>query len=98
VEELAVPEVAKRALGTDPRLKLDAFKDVIAEPSAVITFALKFPEASRATIVEAPFDEEAVVRALLIVPVLITDALIPVTGMLIFAEPLKDVAVPVTPS
>jgi hypothetical protein len=56
----------------------------------VIAFAVKFPEASRATIVEAPLAEAAVVRALSKVPVVIDEAL-----MAVRAEPLPVNEVPV---
>ena len=44
--------------------------------AAVIVLALKLPEASRATIVDAPFEDEADVRALSKVPELMFEALI----------------------
>jgi hypothetical protein len=47
---------------------------------AVTVFALKFPEASRATIVLAPLELEAVVLAFARVPELILDALIEVSA------------------
>jgi hypothetical protein len=58
VELLAVPE-ASRAVGTVPADKLEAFNDVSPEPAPVTVvnvpvLAVKLPEASRATIVEAP--------------------------------------------
>jgi hypothetical protein len=65
--------------------------------SAVIVFAVKFPLASRVTIVDAPFEELAVVRAFAIVPAEMTDAFIAVTLIVMFADPLNEVAVPVTP-
>jgi hypothetical protein len=57
---------------------LAAFIDVIEEPLAVITLAEKSPLASRKTIVEAPLEDEAVVRALAIVPLEMLEALIDV--------------------
>ena len=77
VDEFAVPD-ARRAVATVPLLIFEAFTDVIEEPFAVITFALKFPEASLATIVDAPFEDEAVVRALSNDPDEMLEALIPV--------------------
>jgi hypothetical protein len=65
--------------------------------SAVIVFAEKFPLASRATMVDAPFEELAVVRALARVPAEITEAFMAVALMEMLAEPLNEVAVPVTP-
>jgi hypothetical protein len=62
------------ALATVPVVIDVPFKAVKAEPLAVITFAVKLPEPSRATIVEAPLDEEAVVLALSIVPADILEA------------------------
>jgi hypothetical protein len=81
---------------------LDMFEALIAEIAeplpdkaplkvvAVIVLALKLPPASRATIVEAPLAEAAVVLALSIVPVVIAEALIAV-----IAEPLPEKEVPV---
>jgi predicted dinucleotide-binding enzyme len=71
------------ALASVPEAILDALIDVRAAPLpdievVVIAFAVKFPEASRATIVEAPLAEAAVVRAFAIVPALILEALIEV--------------------
>jgi hypothetical protein len=66
------------ALAKVPVDILEALIAVRAEPLAVITLAVKLPDASRATIVEAPFVEAAVVRALANVPVDILDALIAV--------------------
>jgi hypothetical protein len=72
---LAVPE-PNRAVATVPADKLDAFSEVSPEPAPVTvvnvpTLAVKLPEASRATIVEAPLAEAAVVLALATVPVVI---------------------------
>jgi hypothetical protein len=57
---------------------------------AVIVAAVKFPLASRATIVEAPLAEAAVVRALAIVPVDILEAL---SAVIEAPEPVNVVAV-----
>ena len=92
-----------RAFAIVPVEMLEAFRAVNPDPSpltdeTVIAPAENSPEAPRATIVLAPLELEAVVRAFAIVPVLITEALIAVTGIDIFVLPLKLVAVPVTPS
>lgn len=80
-----VPEIAGNvagnlASGTVPEARLEAFNDVTPEPAPVIVvnvpvLAVKLPEASRATIVEAPLAEAAVVLALSKVPVVMLDAL-----------------------
>ena len=98
---LAVPE-AKRAVGTVPELITEAFKLVRNEPPAmmlvaVTLLAVKLPEASRATIVEAPFAEAAVVYMLAIVPVLITLAFIAVTDKLTAALPSNETLAAVAP-
>jgi hypothetical protein len=69
----AVP-VPPRATASVPEEIFEALSDVSAEPLAVITLAEKLPEASRATIVEAPLASEAVVLALAIVPLDIAEA------------------------
>jgi hypothetical protein len=91
-----------RAAGTVPEVSSVAFMEVNDAPPpeklvAVTVFALKFPLASRATIVDAPLALAAVVRALANVPALIVEAFIAVIGIDIFADPLNEVAVPVAP-
>jgi predicted dinucleotide-binding enzyme len=70
----------------------EALIAVIPEPDpamfAVIVLAEKLPPESRATIVEAPLAESAVVRALATVPEEMLDALIPVS-----ADPSPDILV-----
>jgi hypothetical protein len=69
-------------------------KVVALDVVAVITFAVKFPFASRATIVEAPLADAAVVNAFEIVPLVIFEAL-----MLVSEAPLPEILafiVPVT--
>jgi hypothetical protein len=102
-----VPETAgnvagKRASGTVPEESTEAFKLVKEAPEAliddaVITLAVKLPEASRATIVFAPLDELAVVFAFGIVPELITLAFIAVTLKLTAALPSNDTLAAVAP-
>jgi len=52
--------------------------DALPVKLAVIVLAEKLPPASLATMVEAPFEDEAVVWAFGSVPVVMVDALIPV--------------------
>jgi len=66
-------------VGTVPELMFDAFNEVSPEPAPVTvvnvpTLAVKLPEASLATIVEAPLAEAAVVFAFGIVPLDILEA------------------------
>ena len=71
------------------------FVAVVAVPvnAAVIVPALKLPEASRATMVDAPLIEAAVVRAFANVPVDILEAFSVVTlAPLPFKVPIKFVA------
>jgi len=75
---LAVPE-ARRAVPTVPVEILEAFREVRDAPDplnvvAVIVAPAKLPDASRATIVDAPLAEDAEVRALSRVPVDMFDA------------------------
>jgi predicted dinucleotide-binding enzyme len=71
---------------------LTAFVALVAVPVklAVIVLATKLPPESRATIVDAPLAEAAVVRALSIVPLVIFDAF-----MAVRATPLPDTEVKV---
>jgi hypothetical protein len=97
VELLAVPE-AKRAVGTVPLAIAEAFKLVKDAPEplnvvAVIVAPVKLPLASRATIVEAPLAEAAVVLALAKVPVEILEAFsVDTLAPLPFKVPIKFVA------
>lgn len=73
----------------------EALREVNDEPEplnvvAVIVAAVKLPDASLATIVDAPFEDEAVVLALAIVPAVIASALSEVRDVPL---PLKDVPV-----
>jgi hypothetical protein len=91
-----------RALASVPADILEALSEVSPEPAPVTvvnvpTFAAKLPLASLAIIVEAPFAEDADVRALAKVPVSIVLALIDVTFKLTPAVPLKDTFAAVTP-
>jgi hypothetical protein len=63
-----------------PVERFDALSAVIAEPFAVITPAENSPLAPRATMVEAPLADDAVVLAFASVPAEILFALIPVTA------------------
>ena len=69
-----MPDVARRPVATVPDEIELAFKEVRLAPEplnvvAVIVAPVKLPDASRATIVEAPLEAVAVVRSLLKVPV-----------------------------
>jgi hypothetical protein len=95
---LAVPE-ASLAVATVPLEMFEAFKLVSPEPAPVTVvnvavLAAKFPLASRATIVEAPLAEAAVVLALANVPLDTFDAFKVVSEA---PEPLNVVAVIVAP-
>jgi hypothetical protein len=77
--EIAGSVAGKRASGTVPEAKLEALRLVNPEPAPVTVvnvpvLAAKLPLASRDTIVFAPLDVVAVVRALSIVPVVIAEA------------------------
>jgi uncharacterized membrane protein len=92
----------KRASGTVPTESTEAFKLVKEVPAAIMLaaftlLAVKLPEASRATIVLAPLEAEAVVLSFGIVPELITLAFIAVTFKLTAALPSNDTLAAVAP-
>lgn len=96
---LAVPE-ARRAVPTVPVEILEAFREVRDAPDplnvvAVIVAPVKLPEASRATIVEAPLAEDAVVLAFAMVPLEMLEALRLVSEA---PDPENVVAVIVSPA
>jgi hypothetical protein len=84
---LAVAAVV-RAFATVPVVTFEPLIALIADPLAVIIFAVNEPLASRVTMVDAPLASEAVVLALAIVPLAILEALIAVR-----ATPLPDTEV-----
>jgi hypothetical protein len=98
VDALGVPDAAKRATGAVPLARAEAFNDVTAAPEplnvvAVIVAPVKLPEASRATMVEAPLEDDAVVLALAKVPVEILEAFsVDTLAPLPFKVPIKFVA------
>jgi uncharacterized membrane protein len=85
-----------------PTESTEAFKLVKEVPAAIMLaaftlLAVKLPEASRATIVLAPLEAEAVVLSFGIVPELITLAFIAVTFKLTAALPSNDTLAAVAP-
>jgi hypothetical protein len=83
-----------RAFATVPVVTFEPLIALIAEPLAVMMFAVNEPLASRATIVDAPLASEAVVLAFAIVPLDMFEALIAVRE-----DPFPEmfVKVPVVP-